>query len=274
MRRVRRTVFVTSNTVQEANGVRLENGVRSRSTVFDMAEEMPVPSWKRTRPAAPARVPLSRDVIVDTAIKILDRDGLDGVSMRRVAEELGTGAASLYAHVANKDELLDLVHDKVMSEVKVPAPDPDRWQEQLREVAMQSFRVYTSHRDIARVSLANVPTGPNALRIAEGMLAIMIGAGVPPKVAAYAVDRLALYIAADAFEGTLYERQHQESGLTQDEFMESHFGKVREFFQSLPAERYPFIIKHVDELMSGSSDERFEFGLDMMIRSLGTYVDP
>jgi AcrR family transcriptional regulator len=237
-----------------------------------MTDAMPVPSWKRTRQPASSRVALSRDVIVDTAIMILDRDGLDGVSMRRVAEELGTGAASLYAHVANKDELLELAHDRIMSEIEVPVPDPAHWQDQLREIAMQSFRVYTSHRDIARVSLASVPTGPNALRIAEGWLAIMLAGGVPPKVAAFAVDRFALYIAADAFEGTLYDKLYQESGQSREEFMESYFGSVRDFFQNLPADRFPLLTRHVNELMEGTSEERFEFGLDMLIRSLGTYV--
>jgi hypothetical protein len=185
---------------------------------------------------------------------------------------LGTGAASLYAHVANKDELLELVHDRIMSEIEVPTPDPAHWQDQLREIAMQSFRVYTAHRDIARVSLASVPTGPNALRIAEGWLAIMLAGGVPPKVAAFAVDRFALYIAADAFEGTLYDKLYQESGQSREEFMESYFGSVRDFFQNLPADRFPLLTRHVNELMEGTSEERFEFGLDMLIRSLGTYV--
>jgi AcrR family transcriptional regulator len=239
-----------------------------------MSEEIPVPSWKRTRPPAAARVSLNRDVIVDTAIRLLDRDGLDGVSMRRVAEELGTGPASLYAHVANKDELLDLVHDRVMGDLDVPVADPDHWQEQLRTVAMDSFKLYEKHRDLARVSLANVPTGPNALRIAEGMMAIMLAGRVPPKVAAFTVDRLALYIAADSFEGTLYTKMWLESGLSKEEFMENHFGRVRSFFMSLPPDRFPLITKHVDDLMAGTSEERFEFGLDMFIRSLQTYVEP
>src|SRR5215475_15592084 len=89
--------------------------------------ELPVPGWKRTRQPSAPRPQLSRDLIVDTAMKLLDADGLDGVSMRRVAEVLGTGPASLYAHVANKDELLDLLLDRVVAEIEVPDPDPQRW---------------------------------------------------------------------------------------------------------------------------------------------------
>jgi AcrR family transcriptional regulator len=236
--------------------------------------DLPVPAWKPTRPAPRTRPQLSREVIVDTAVRLLDADGLDGVSMRRVAEVLGTGPASLYAHVANKDELLELLHDRVIGEIEVPAPDPERWQQQLREVAMSAFRVYSEHNDIARVSLANVPTSPNALRMAEGMMAIMLAGRVPAQVAAYAIDRLALYIAADAYEGTLFSKRRSLAGQSQEEFTQDYFANIREFFSSLPADRFPLLTAHVDALMSGDSNARFEFGLDMLIRSLATYVEP
>jgi AcrR family transcriptional regulator len=239
-----------------------------------MAEDLPVPAWKPTRRPVRTRPQLSRELIVETALRLIDSDGLDGVSMRRVAEELGTGPASLYAHVANKEELLDLVHDRVIGEIPVPEPDPERWQEQLREVALRAFRVYASHRDISGVSLANIPTGPNALRLTEGMLAVMIAGRVPPRVAALAIDRLALYIAADAYEGTLLSKRHVESGQSRREFTQAYLDSVRSFFTSLPPDRFPLLSKHVDALMSGDSEQRFEFGLDMLIRSLASYVEP
>ena len=66
---------------------------------------------------------------------MLDAEGLDAVSMRRLAEELDTGPASLYWHVGSKDGLLDLVLDAIIGEQHVPDPEPERWQEQLKEVA-------------------------------------------------------------------------------------------------------------------------------------------
>jgi AcrR family transcriptional regulator len=233
---------------------------------------LPVPSWKRTRPTGGQRPQLSREVIVDTAIRLLDADGLDGVSMRRVAEELGTGAASLYAHVANKEELLDLVFDKISGGVEVPAPDPARWQEQIRELATTMHRTFVAHRDIAAVSLANIPTGPHALRVADGMLAILLAGGVPPRVAGWFLDRVALYIAADAYEGSLYEKRQKASGLPPEEFMTEYVGGIRSFYENLPPDRFPALSANVDALMGGDGDERFGFGLDMMIRSLATYA--
>jgi AcrR family transcriptional regulator len=242
--------------------------------MFDMVTEtpeMPVPAWKRTRRPSQPRVQLSRDVIVDTAMRLLDRDGLDGVSMRRVAEDLGTGAASLYAHVANKEELLDLLLDRIVGEVEIPDPDPEHWQDQIRDIGMQMYRIYKAHRDISMVSLGTIPTSPNALRIADRMMAIMLSGGVAPQAAGWALDRLALYIAADAFEGSILYKRHQESGLPYDEFVEQYFGGVRDFYMSLPADRFPTLAAHLGDLMGGDGDERFEFGLDMIIRSLETY---
>jgi AcrR family transcriptional regulator len=242
--------------------------------MFAVTADLPVPSWKRSRPAPAARPQLSRDLIVDTALRLLDADGLDGVSMRRVADELGTGPASLYAHVANKEELLDLLLDRVLAEIDVPAPDPANWQEQLRQVGRDMHAVFTRHRDIAAVSLANIPTGAQALKIADGVMAIMLAGGVPPRVAGWTLDRLALYVGADAYEESLYVNRQVASGLPMEKFIEQYVGGIEEFYRTLPRDQFPTLTAHVDDLVGGDGDARFEFGLDMIVRSLATYVTP
>jgi AcrR family transcriptional regulator len=235
--------------------------------------DLPVPSWKPTRRPPTPRPQLTRELIVETALRLLDADGLDGVSMRRVADELGTGPASLYAHVANKEELLDLLHDRVLADIELPEPDPARWREQLREVGLRLYRAYGEHGDIAVVSLANVPTGPNALRLSEWMLALTMAGGVPPRVAAMTLDRLSLYIGADAYEGSLFRKRQLASGLTKEQFFDHFAGGLRNFFANLPADRFPLLVEHVDKFVDGSGDERFEFGLDMIIRSLASHAE-
>jgi AcrR family transcriptional regulator len=118
-------------------------------------------------------------MIIETALSILDAEGLDGLSMRRIAEELDTGAASLYWHVGSKDGLLDLLFDHVIGEQQVPSPDPERWQEQLKEVARTQRATILRHRDIVAVSLGRIPMGPHALRYSEKVLAILRAGGVP-----------------------------------------------------------------------------------------------
>ncbi len=110
-------------------------------------------------------------------LRILDSDGLDGLSMRRVAEELDNGAASLYWHVGSKDGLLDLIFDRVIGEQGLPEPEGGHWKEQIKQVARAQSAAIRRHRDLVAVSLGRVPMGPNALRYSEGVLAILRAGG-------------------------------------------------------------------------------------------------
>ena len=181
--------------------------------------ELPALPWQKPRRRRPVKEPLTRERIVAAAIAILDRDGLDAVSTRRVAEDLGTGSASLYAHVASRDELLELMVDRIAGEIEVPEPDPARWQDQLRTYARHAQRVWSRHADITRASLASIPTGPNRLRVIEGLLAILRAAGFADQMAAWAVDRLQIYIDADVYEGALYAAKIKQ-GLEVEEYLE------------------------------------------------------
>src|SRR5688572_1954799 len=147
--------------------------------------DIPTPPWQRTpqRSSRRRRDHLTQDAIVEVGLRLLDTDGLEGLSMRRVAQELDTGAASLYWHVGSKDGLLDLIFDTVIGEIEVPDPDPDRWQEQLKTVARNMRATILRHRDIVRISVGRIPAGPNALRFNERVLAIMRAGGVPDHLA-------------------------------------------------------------------------------------------
>ena len=105
------------------------------------------------------------------------------------------------------------------------------------------------------------------------MLAIMLAGGVPPQVAGWALDRLALYIGADAYEGSLYRKRQARLAVCRVRTSWRATSADPGVLQNLPADQFPTITTHVDELMAGDGDQRFEFGLDMLIRSLATYVD-
>src|SRR6266498_3964925 len=138
------------------------------------AGSVPEPPWRTsTHPHAVPRVPLTREAIVDAALRVLDREGLEALSMRRVGEELGTGAASLYWHVRNKEELLQLVFERVTEEVVLPEADPSRWQEQLKDLARESRRVMKRHRDIARLSLGRIPAGGTLALLNEWLFELL-----------------------------------------------------------------------------------------------------
>jgi AcrR family transcriptional regulator len=113
--------------------------------------DVPEPPWWRTRDEGDRseRRPLTRKAIVDAALVLLDREGLAGLSMRKLAQELGAGAASLYWHVGDKEELLSLLLDRIVGESEIPAPDPANWQEQVKEMGRASRRLFQRHRDAA-----------------------------------------------------------------------------------------------------------------------------
>ncbi|WP_233526397.1 TetR/AcrR family transcriptional regulator [Actinomadura spongiicola] len=235
--------------------------------------DMPTPPGRKPRKAAPPRQPLSRDVIVATAIRVLDAEGLDAVTMRRVAQELGTGAASLYAHVSGKDELYELMLDHVAGEIAIPVTDPARWQEQLKALAKAIRRVYLSHNDIAKVSMGLIPTAPNLLRVAEAQLALMRAGGVPPRIAALAVDALGRYVDADAIEGVVYSAK-LSGGEDAWERFRRYIDEIRAYYAALPADRYPNIVAMSDELTADAGDARFEVGIDIFIRGIASYAEP
>lgn len=230
--------------------------------------EIPPPPWRRPKKSARQRRPLSQELIVDTAMRILDAEGIDALSMRRVAVELHTGPASLYAHVASKDELLELMIDRITGELEVPVPDPDRWQEQIVETGVEARRVWARHPGIARAALANIPVGPNSLSYAEAVLAILRAGGVPDQQAGWFVDLLSLYLLADAFEESL----HRERGRETEDDAREYFEQIRGYFSSLPPDRFPVITSMVGALIGGNGDQRLRFGLELMVRGLASYV--
>ncbi|WP_030449336.1 TetR/AcrR family transcriptional regulator [Actinocatenispora sera] len=231
--------------------------------------EIPAPPWRTGK--RPVRQPLSQDAIVAAATRVLDAEGLDAVSMRRVAQELGTGPASLYAHVANKDELYELMLDSVVGETVEDAERAVResdWQQGARRIARAGRDALRRHRDLARVAMTGFPFAPNSMRVTEAYLAILRGAGLPDQIVAWAVDRLALYVTADVLEGAYYYAK----GWKTEEQAHAYFEQAAEYLRTLPPERFPNTVAMVDALVSGGSDERFEQGLDMILDGVAKYL--
>ena len=236
----------------------------------ESAPPAPVPPWERTRKAkAPARTPLSQEAIVEAALRILETDGYDALSMRRVAADLSTGAASLYAHVANKDELVKLALDRVFVDVSFPEPDPERWMEQVREMMRGTRKILQSHPGLARAMLGRVPMGPNGIHIIEGFMGLLRAGDLPDRVAAWAGDVIALYVVANVFEEDIRFSIHGEAS---QEDVEAWAGEMKGYIKSLPPEQFPNMLALADPMFeTGGPDGRFEFGLDLMLRGLASH---
>src|SRR3954469_4458570 len=221
----------------------------------------PDPPWWRKRPEpAREREPLTREKIVEAALVLLERDGMQGLSMRKLAQELGTGAASLYWHVGDKEELLSLLLDRIVGESEVVEPDPENWQEQLKELLRGTRRLMLKRRDAAQLSLGRIPAGPNSLPVMERTLAVLHAAGLPPRVVSYAADMFALFVGGFAFEESMPPQGDPQA--------------LGEYFASLPAESFPTLTALAGDLTEGGADERFEFAIELLVRGLEAMAGP
>jgi AcrR family transcriptional regulator len=236
------------------------------------------PTWlaaSKGRGARAEKPALNREAIVDAALRIVDAEGIDAVSMRRVAQEFGTGAASLYAYVANKDELFDLIVDAVMAQIADRLPGPDSgldWQDAVKETTRLGSEVLRSHRDVAKAFLGRIPFGPNGLRAVEAQLAILRAGGVPDRIAAFVGDLLGGYMVSSVIEDDMWRSRFP--GATEDDVVRQ-MGEIRGYLESLPAASFPNVVALAGNLMAGEGEgvDRFELGLEIIVRGLASFVD-
>ena len=195
---------------------------------------------------------------------LLIAEGLDGVSMRRVAQALDTGPASLYVYVRNRDDLVALLLDRIAGEITLPVLGPATdWREELINLLLSAIKELGRYPGIAATMFAGVPTGPNALALTEAMLALLAQGGLSRQARAWAVDVLALYATAAATEETLHAAQGR-SELRQNDVNPG----VRDVFAGVPADRYPNLADLHQELTYGSAEQRTRWGLNVLINGV------
>jgi AcrR family transcriptional regulator len=216
----------------------------------------------RRKSAAGRRPTLTTEAVVAAGIEVLDDGGVAGLSMRRVADRLGTGVASLYAHVAGKEELLELIYDTLVSQIPPVVPDPAIWRDQLRQLMREYHDVLVSHTDAALAGLGRVPTSPKAVAAAEMLAAVLRAGGLHPQVIALGLDQLSLYVCGSAFEDGLFRR-----GMPEEEMLR-YYEDVHRFFSALPADRYPVLASIAADLTGHDDVARFSFGIDVIIAGL------
>ena len=192
--------------------------------------------------------------------------------MRRVATELDTGAASLYVYIRNREDLVDAMVGRAFGEVPTVAPDRARWREQLFGMLDHYRAVLAYYPGMANV-LVGVPTagrdeGPdeNAMDGIENMLALLEVGGVGPQDAAWACDILMLIVTATAIEADI----RRTAGFREPTDFETVVGRLHTLFSGLPPSRYPQIVAHADQLITGDGDDRFRFAIDTFLDGLVT----
>ncbi|MEU3288019.1 TetR/AcrR family transcriptional regulator [Streptomyces longwoodensis] len=215
------------------------------------------PISRRERPAKPA---LTRAGIVDAALRILRAEGLAKVTMRRLAQELDTGPASLYVYVANTAELHAAVLDALLGEVDLTGGDTRTgWREQLLAVLRSYTDVLFRHPQLARSALVARPSGENYLALVERVLALLSGGGAAPDQVAWGLDLLLQHATAVAAEhGT------QESAPS----AQDDWNALAQAVHTVDAATHPMIKGHLPALLSGPVEDRLTWGFDVLINGI------
>jgi AcrR family transcriptional regulator len=222
-----------------------------------------------TRPKRGREQPaLSREQIVAEAIKLLDATGLDTLSMRNLGKQLGAGATSLYRHVANKDELIELVIDEVYGEIEVPDGSAD-WRASTAVCANSVRAMILRHPWVASV-LGQIGTsylGPNVMRLSDQMLALFEQGGFSLHEADLALSSVLSYVIGWGINEAAWMTSLARSGLGEREWAERMEPAARE-----AAKGHPRLSKLYETAASNAGaegrEDGFGYGLERMLDGL------
>ncbi|TDD94661.1 TetR/AcrR family transcriptional regulator [Actinomadura rubrisoli] len=221
------------------------------------------------RPAAPrrGRPQLSRDEIVGAAVGLLDAEGLDGLSMRRLGATIGAGATSLYFYVAHKDELLELVLDEVMGEIEVPDAAAVGWRAAAGDFARGMRAVILRHPWVIGILGVQANIGPNSMRATDRAIRVLTGVGFRGPEVAWASGVLMSYAIGAATTEAAYRRMTAHTGMTGHQMIE----RLEPYVERIGSE-YPHFLawwkENRDLDVEQYQDESFEFGLARLLDGL------
>ena len=205
--------------------------------------------------------PLNIDRIVEAALSLLDRVGLEGLTMRHLAEQLGINAATLYWYVRDKQELLSLLAEAICREIQPPDPDA-LWRVRLETLMWEYRRVLRAHRDAAHILAATVPAGSYRLRLVDLTLGAVLAAGFDGWAASRAGRLVVDYTTG--FVQEEYVNAARPAPPKADDADMDHLPTIAE----VSPEVYPNIAMLSPYLADGDGDTRFGFGLGVILDGL------
>ncbi|KIH99684.1 TetR family transcriptional regulator [Streptomonospora alba] len=218
------------------------------------------------RPERPARGPkpaYSRAQITDAAVRIADAEGLEAATMRRIADEIGAGTMSLYRYVPGRDDLVELMADRVMGEIDVEGMPSGDWRADLTRYAYGVRTMWRRHPWIATVHRAVPSFGPNRLRLIERVMGTLdTHVSIDENLGLMAV--LNGYVEGAARDEVSWAEEVRRSGLSETDWMVRSGPYVNQLLES---GEYPIFSKIVMEA-SGPHlhrDDRFRYGLERVL---------
>jgi AcrR family transcriptional regulator len=205
---------------------------------------------------------LNRQRVVVEAIRLADSEGIDGLSMRRLADALGAGAMSLYHYVAGKEELLDAMIDVVFGEIELP-PDGGDWRSAIRRRAVSARQVLARHPWANGLMESRTSPGPANLRHHEAVTACLRKAGFSPLMATHANWLLDSYVYGFSLQAASlpFDTADELADVIEDAYL-----------PQLPPDEFPYLRESATALVAAGFDpaDEFTFGLDLVLAALET----
>lgn len=216
-------------------------------------------------------MPLSKERVLRAAVALAARDGIESLTMRKLADELGAGAMSLYHYVRNKEELLDGMVDIVFSEIELPSADVD-WRAAMRRRAISTREVLNRHRWAVGLMESRMTPGPASLRLHNAVLGCLREAGFSIEMAihAYSVQDAYIYGFALQEKSLPFDNAEESAAVAEEQVRQFAELAAERQFAAL-AEEFPYLAEvvggHVAKVGYDFAAE-FEYGLDIILDAL------
>jgi AcrR family transcriptional regulator len=213
---------------------------------------------KKTAGRAKERAPLSKERVLRAALALADEVGIESLSMRRLGEELGVEAMSLYKHVANKDDILDGIVDLVASEIALPAIGGD-WKMAMRRRAISAHGVLLRHPWATMLIVSRANVGPAMLRYVDRTIGCLREAGFSYAMADHAWNAIDNHVYGFTLQKLSFPFQPEEYAQV-----------AKAFLPMIPEDEYPYLHGLSRQVIAGKHDgvQDFEFGLDLILDGL------
>jgi AcrR family transcriptional regulator len=224
-----------------------------------------------TRPATKPRAPLSKERVLASAVALAAREGIESLTMRKLADELGAGAMSLYHYVPNKVVLLDGMVDIVFSEIELPSTDVD-WRTAMRRRAISTREALNRHRWAVGLMESRTTPGPASLRLHNAVLGCLREAGfsIEMTIQAYSVQDAYIYGFALQEKSLPFDDAEESAAVAEEQVREfAELAEERQF--AVLAEEFPYLAEvvagHVAKV-GYDFTAAFEYGLDLILDAL------
>jgi AcrR family transcriptional regulator len=221
-----------------------------------------------SRPArSDERQPLSREQIVAAAMQLADQHGLGGVSLRRIARVLGSGATSLSWHVGSKDDLYELMFDAALGGITLPETTRD-WRADIRAIAVATHRVLRAHPWLVQLGIQPA-LGPNTRRYAEVTMTILARHGFDRRSRTEVMALLNNYLVGFAHRQAAWDRLRQRSGLTDQQWAQ----RLEEYLVAMQRDD-PDLAADIESRLHLTSPQAFESGLEYLLDGIASRGHP